>query len=445
MERERRRADCGSRWRAAVAAAVIGAAAQAFAGGIFTPVITSDSGVGAPYDGFSNIAVNANGTLAFVASNDGLASASGARLVTLTSGGALTQLASSPSSTTTDINAIRTFEDVDINANGAVSLRALYGGATTATRPRGVLAFSPGGATTVIVRDADGANAPNGPFDATMGGASINSSGNVLHQVRYDNTALGRELRVYNAASGTSTVIANSVGTTTVEGTTFASFGTSAHILRDNGDVIGYFNYDRSGGQPSTLGQDGIYYYSAANGQIRTLLDDTDDVGHNGPYQQYTSIGSVNASGVFATVANNDLGDRYIVKYDTSNDTFSNYADNFGAFDTFQSRPIVSDAGFVVFQATLDDTTSGIFAGPDPSADSVIKIGDSLFGGTVTNLTLGDMILSDGTLYFSYFIDLTGDGVGDVSGIASTIVPEPATVSLLAVAGLLVVRSRRGR
>ena len=50
------------------------------------------------------------------------------------------------------------------------------------------------------------------------------------------------------------------------------------------------------------------------------------------------------------------------------------------------SGPSINDAGAVAFFATLDAGGSGIFTGPDPTTDVVIRTGDLLFGATVTAL-----------------------------------------------------------
>ena len=50
----------------------------------------------------------------------------------------------------------------------------------------------------------------------------------------------------------------------------------------------------------------------------------------------------------------------------------------------------------MAFHATLDDfSTSGIFVGPDPTADRVIATGDTLDGATVQNITFCEEGLND--------------------------------------------------
>ncbi|MEH2244242.1 DUF7453 family protein [Nostoc sp.] len=70
--------------------------------------------------------------------------------------------------------------------------------------------------------------------------------------------------------------------------------------------------------------------------------------------------------------------------------TITTIADTSSSFSRFIGNAI-NDNNEVAFSATLRDGaekvfTDGIFTGPDPIADKVIGIGDSLLGGTVTNL-----------------------------------------------------------
>jgi hypothetical protein len=72
-------------------------------------------------------------------------------------------------------------------------------------------------------------------------------------------------------------------------------------------------------------------------------------------------------------------------------------ADTTGPFAFFGFRPpSLNNGGEVAFLATLDDfTTTGIFTGPDPTADRVTSTGDTLDGTTVQNLVFCEEGLSD--------------------------------------------------
>ena len=90
-------------------------------------------------------------------------------------------------------------------------------------------------------------------------------------------------------------------------------------------------------------------------------------------------------------------------------------ADTSGPFDFFRNFTAhgINDDGVVVFQATLDDGTTGIFTGPDPAQDTVIDA-----SGPFATLN-GVDINNDGLIVFSATLD---DGH---SGIFTG--PDPAT------------------
>jgi len=57
-----------------------------------------------------------------------------------------------------------------------------------------------------------------------------------------------------------------------------------------------------------------------------------------------------------------------------------------GPFQSFDiGDPSINDVGGVVFTASRDDGTEGVYTGADPVADKVIETGDTLDGSTVTN------------------------------------------------------------
>lgn len=102
-----------------------------------------------------------------------------------------------------------------------------------------------------------------------------------------------------------------------------------------------------------------------------------------------------------------------------------------------------NESGQVGLLAFLDGGGFGLFAGPDRATDAVVKLGDSLFGSTVTALNFNANGMNDLGQY-AFFYELA-DGR---TGIAVAAVPEPAVV-LLGASGLALsvgaVRRRRGR
>lgn len=62
-----------------------------------------------------------------------------------------------------------------------------------------------------------------------------------------------------------------------------------------------------------------------------------------------------------------------------------------GPFDQFR-KVTIDDAGMVVFEATLDAASGwGIYSGPDPVANKVLAVGDTLDGDLISSINLGDL------------------------------------------------------
>lgn len=71
--------------------------------------------------------------------------------------------------------------------------------------------------------------------------------------------------------------------------------------------------------------------------------------------------------------------------------------DTRGPFGELGFRPpALNNAGDIAFLGTLDDfTTTGVFVGPDPVADRVIAVGNTLDGEVVTGLRFCEEGLND--------------------------------------------------
>ena len=121
-------------------------------------------------------------------------------------------------------------------------------------------------------------------------------------------------------------------------------------------------------------------------------------------------------------------------------------ADTGGPFGAFGRYSAINNLGKVVFLAGLDSGGGGIFTGPDPVADKVIRIGESLFGSSLVSAEIeplaqifGNMDINDlGQVAFHYEL---ADGR---QGIAvANPVPEPSSLSLLfIVIGLIAARRK---
>lgn len=103
-------------------------------------------------------------------------------------------------------------------------------------------------------------------------------------------------------------------------------------------------------------------------------------------------------------------------------------ADNNGPYWEF-GDPAINNAGQVVFYASVRGYQRGLFTGPDPDQDVIIRSGDPLFGSTANFFQFANTGLNEyGQVAFNYSLD---DGR---SGIALA-TPEPVGVAEDAVAG----------
>src|SRR5919199_350752 len=130
-------------------------------------------------------------------------------------------------------------------------------------------------------------------------------------------------------------------------------------------------------------------------------------------------------------------------------------ADTSGPFSRFLNNPAINDNGEIVFSAYLDGlpqnvNSHGIFLGPDPVADKVIAVGDSLFGSTVTNLFLSsDGLNNSGQIAF--LADLTDSNSNTTRFVlradpVTQSVPEPSsTLGVLAFGAFSIVSRRLGK
>lgn len=100
----------------------------------------------------------------------------------------------------------------------------------------------------------------------------------------------------------------------------------------------------------------------------------------------------------------------------------------------------INNAGDIAFAAGLGGV-GGIYTGTNPLTDFVIRVGDPLFGSTLTGYSFGSDGLNDlGQVAFYYELANGRKGIA-----MATPVPEPGTVGLagLALAALAVVARRR--
>jgi hypothetical protein len=272
---------------------------------------------------------------------------------------------------------------ISINDSGVVAFSAVQTSGSTG------LYTGSGGALTPIDSSANGI-----AFD----GISINASGAVAYveasaPFAFDTIYVGN-------GSAASTPVASTTGAP------HASFGRLQ--MNDSGDVAFVSFLDAGGADIFTTGV----------GAVGLAIPNTDIVG-------------INNSGQTMVV---DVGGSLFI------DTAS------GAPVMLIDGSIVSvlmaslnNNGDVAFLGATPGSVLGIFRGPDPSTDEVIAIGGTLFGRTVTSLSIWREALNDkGDIAFAYGLDNGETGIAVAHGVA-----EPSLASLLAAAGAAALRARR--
>lgn len=313
------------------------------------------------------------------------------------SGGSLTTIASTVASQFTFFN------PPFINGPGDVAFRGLAG----FTAPNGAYRGNGGALTTIYT-------APNGvdPY-------AINDSGTVV----FSDNAIG--------------IMTGNGGTPTIEvplGGPFAGFG-FADI--NNAGTIAF---------PVTLttGQSAIYTKNA-----NTL---TQIAISGGSVSDITGAPKINQSGDLAWFANLDTGDQEIqTKIGGIAGVFVDTKGPYAQFG-FHNALDINIFNEIVFSAVLDSNVDpsasgliGIFTGPNPVTDSVIRSGDLLAGKTVREAYLGGINDCGQISFGAIFSDFTyGMFRADPSGRVCNTVPEPNSLMLLSL-GSLVLLGQIGR
>lgn len=355
-------------------------------------------------------ALNNAGRIAFWAVRNSGPSAGGMFTI---SGGVVTPIAETTSSTIQDFGPRRPA----MNASGQVAFYAnLNGGGS------GVFSGNGGGLTTI----ADTNTAPPSPGIGTLSGFSqlpgINNSGVVGFSAQSAASGGGTVKFVLSGNGGAFTQIANSSGSATF-------FSGGNYVSINAGGTVAF-----RGTTP-----DGIDFHRVWAGNGGPLTTIMSPVGS--PFANGFGLGTtpINGSGNVAFHAILDAGGEGIFRGNGGAPV--TIADTSGPYASFFADPSLNALDVVVFQAFLDAGGYGIFTGPNPATSTVIRLGDSLFGSTVTALNIGGYALNDGGQIAFYYNLADGR-----NGIAlATPVPEPASLALMSVAvgSLFALRRRR--
>jgi hypothetical protein len=255
-----------------------------------------------------------------------------------------------------------------------------------------------------------------GPFSGFGGFPSINGAGAVTFFANLKTGGSG----VFVGSGGPVTTIADTGGL-------FTGFFGAPSTINDAGTVA-FLGLLRAGG---------FGVFTGNGGPITTIAD------ISGPFSGFFGgTASINNAGMVAFLATLKAGGQGIFAGDgTQTGTI---ADTSGPYSGFGADPSINNGGMVAFEGFLDTGGDGIFTGPDPAANKVLAVGDSLFGSTVTTLLLGPEGLNDAGQVA--FLAVLADGRIAIVRADPVAVPAPNTLlmGLLGVGGLLVInRTRR--
>lgn len=145
----------------------------------------------------------------------------------------------------------------------------------------------------------------------------------------------------------------------------------------------------------------------------------------------------LNDSGTVVYSAILDDGRSRIFRYETGTTTQIAEGSPTGVFSSVEFSPSLNNQGQIAFMARLANGDDGIFIGPNPLTDAVIKEGDLLDGSTVVTLSMSQNALNDsGQIVFTATLLDNRQGV---YVFTPSPVPEPAWLLLVAGLGLAAI------
>ncbi|MBH8563429.1 hypothetical protein I8748_14760 [Nostoc sp. CENA67] len=332
-----------------------------------------------------------------------------------------------------------------INDNGTVAFAA--GGADDFGLSSTGIFTSNGGAVTTVVNFNLGYN--------TINGIAINNSGTVA----FANNTLPQEgLFISNGKSVTTVARpSDNLFTVNLSSNAFNDSGTLVFrtfdaIVTGNGgplktivDTSGpfqFFSQEPVINDANVVafeaelkdGRQGVF--TSKDGSITTIVDNTSFF--SGGFAEF----DINNSETVIFSASLENGEQGIFTGD--GETITTVADTSGLFSRF-FRLAINDNNQVAFNGQLRDGSEnvfadGIFTGSDPVADKVIGIGDSLLGGTVTNLFFSGGLNNSGQIsFYAEYLDDAGNtitGVFRADPVLESIPESTSTLGLLALGTL---------
>lgn len=338
-------------------------------------------------------AINDSGVVAFAATLD-----NGVRGVFTGSGGPVTTVADSA-------GVYSHFGDPDINNSGVVAFSATHDNGTSGVYTKN------GSLVTTIETGGIGSQFTG------VGGAWINESGTVAF--------LGGKGRLneglYTSNGGPTTTIIEGLDGVSAFFEGFAGIndsGTVGFMIREYEMTIGgpWIIYAGDGGPLTRIADSYGYGYM----RLGESINNSGTVIFNGYEQATSKSGIFTSNGGPITHLELDTG----LSWTSDGDAMAiNNSD---------------DIAFIGLTRGGTGHLRGIYTGPDPVADKVIREGDSLFGSTVRLLAYERLVLNDrGSIAFHYQL------ANGVRGLAVASVPEPACATLIAIAAAVLWQRRR--